>query len=118
MKRTFLIIALFLFAFTATAQEQKVSLEKKGDLVEATYYHDNGQVAQTGTFKNEKLHGVWKKYDQDGNKIAVGTYDNGKKVGKWFFWSGTSLKEVDYTDNAVANVSEWKSKEVIVSRNK
>ena len=57
MKRTFLIIALFLFAFTATAQEQKVSLEKKGDLVEATYYHDNGKVAQTGTFKNEKLHG-------------------------------------------------------------
>ena len=109
MKKYILILIAFVVSTTAFAQEKEnVKLEKKGDLVEATYYYDNGAIQQKGTFLNKKLHGIWTSYDEAGKKLAVGNYDQGKKVGKWFFWVGESLKEVDYSNNAIASVVVWK----------
>lgn len=39
------------------AQTEKPVLEKEGNLVKATYYHENGKVKQQGYFKNGKLDG-------------------------------------------------------------
>lgn len=112
-----LLIALFLVSGTvAFAQNNKPTLEKKGDLIEATYFHDNGAIAQKGFFNKEgKLQGEWKSYDTNGNKVAVGNYENGKKVGKWFFWSADQLSEVDYSDSKIVNVSKWKNTTPVVS---
>ena len=100
-----------------TAQEDAVKkqLTKKADLIEAVYYHDNGEVLQRGFYKNEKPHGEWIAFDQDGNKIALGRYSEGVKTGKWFFWNGEILSEVDYSNNKIASVNYWKNKGVLAS---
>ena len=83
------------------------------------YFYADGKIQQQGTFNAEgKLHGTWKSYDVNGNKLAVGTYENNKKVGKWFFWTDGVLKEVDYLDSKIASVSEWKDKTKVAVRNK
>ncbi|MDA0178210.1 nicotinic acid mononucleotide adenyltransferase [Mesoflavibacter profundi] len=114
-----LILALaFLVTGVITAQDiNKPTIVKKGDLIQATYYFENGNVAQTGYFnKDNKLQGVWTKYDVNGNKVAVGNYENGKKVGKWFFWTNDILREVDYSLNSITSVNTWKNTSAIADR--
>tara|TARA_R110002051_G_scaffold250833_1_gene310184 strand:- start:4093 stop:4443 length:351 start_codon:yes stop_codon:yes gene_type:complete len=113
MKTITLFLALFL-TVTIFAQETKPTFTKEGNKVIATYFHDNGQVAQTGEFLKGKLHGEWNMFDEEGKKIASGEYVNGKKTGKWFFWKGEELKEVDFEDSRIVNVTQYKSKEAVV----
>jgi antitoxin component YwqK of YwqJK toxin-antitoxin module len=106
MKKIILIIALLLTGY-GFAQKANVKTEKIGDLTKATYYYANGNIEQQGTFNGEgKLHGEWVSYDTNGKKLAIGNYDNGKKVGKWFFWQKGVLKEVDYKNSKIASVSD------------
>ncbi|MBU2927931.1 toxin-antitoxin system YwqK family antitoxin [Winogradskyella psychrotolerans] len=115
MKKIVIILVMLSVGFTY-AQNNKPQLEKKGDLLIATYFHDNGEIQQTGAFDaNGKLQGKWTSFDVEGNKLAVATYDAGKKVGKWFFWEGDSLKEVDYRDNTIVSVVEWSNDRTLVS---
>ncbi len=119
MKKYISLIVIFLVSVSLSAQEQKVKTEKKGDLTEATYYYDNGQISQHGFFNADgKLQGTWKQYDAEGKKIAVGNYDNGLKVGKWLFWTEDSLKEVDYVNSKIASVSNWNNKTTVAIRDK
>lgn len=106
MKRTILILALIL-SVSINAQKQNPIFEKDGDLVKGTYFHDNGEIAQTGHFLNKELHGEWKMYDVDGKKIATGKYSHGEKSGKWFFWKNKELKEVDFVDSRIVSVTKW-----------
>jgi antitoxin component YwqK of YwqJK toxin-antitoxin module len=46
-------------------------------------YHENGQKASIGQFKNGEKHGVWKTWDSNGKLEAVAHYKNGEKTGKW-----------------------------------
>lgn len=116
--KNILTFALILMVTITFAQEVKPKFEKQGDLTEATFYHDNGTVAQTGFFdKNNKLEGTWLSYDVKGNKTAVGNYKNGVKVGKWLFWNENSLKEVDYENNKIAGFSEWENKSSLAIAN-
>tara|TARA_Y100001935_G_scaffold255119_1_gene266629 strand:+ start:1830 stop:2189 length:360 start_codon:yes stop_codon:yes gene_type:complete len=113
MKKTILFLA-FVFSICTYAQDNKPTFEKVGDMVKATYYHDNGEIAQTGYYKDGKLHGEWEMFDEKGQKVAVGTYDMGKRAGKWLFWEGKMLKEVDFTDNRIASVVQLKDSEGVV----
>ena len=63
----------------------------------------------------EKLQGEWKSYDVSGKKIAVGNYENGKKVGKWFFWNTNRLSEVDYSNSKIVGVNTWTNTNPVVS---
>jgi len=115
MKNVILTFAmLFTVVVLAQNEAKKPLLEKEGELVKATYFHENGKVAQTGFYLNGKLQGEWKAYDAEGNKIAVGNYNQGKKTGKWFFWSQGTLSEVDYTDNRIVNATTWNNANSIV----
>jgi len=106
MKRIILIFALLLTGY-GFAQKANVKTEKVGDLTKATYYYANGNIEQQGTFNSEgKLHGEWVSYDVNGEKLAIGKYDNGKKVGKWFFWQKGVVKEVEYKDSKITNVND------------
>ncbi|WP_340076052.1 nicotinic acid mononucleotide adenyltransferase [Leptobacterium sp. I13] len=106
MKNLMLTFAM-LFSVVLIAQESKPTLEKEGDLIKATYFHDNGQISQTGYYLNDKPHGEWKAYNTEGEKIAMGLYDLGKKTGKWFFWTEGKLSEVNYEDSKIVSVTEW-----------
>ncbi|NRD24382.1 nicotinic acid mononucleotide adenyltransferase [Winogradskyella litoriviva] len=111
MKKIVLVIVMLCVGFTYGQDKTQTKLEKKGDLTIATYYHDNGEVQQKGAFNADgKLQGEWISFDSEGNKVALGTYEAGKKVGKWFFWEGDSLQEVDYIDSRIVTVNKWNNK--------
>ncbi|WP_088340158.1 toxin-antitoxin system YwqK family antitoxin [Robiginitalea sediminis] len=112
MRVVFGFIALMI-GFGLQAQTSEPVVEKEGKSVKATYFHENGEVAQVGYFLNGQLHGEWKMYDVQGRKIAMGQYVEGKKSGKWFFWSGEGLKEVDYNNNQIASVTQWNNGEAV-----
>ncbi|WP_178987207.1 toxin-antitoxin system YwqK family antitoxin [Winogradskyella schleiferi] len=119
MKKIAIILVMLCVGFTYAQDNIQPKLEKKGDVTMATYFHDNGEVAQTGTFNAEgKLQGEWTSFDAEGNKVALGTYDAGKKVGKWFFWEDNSLKEVDYVDSKIVTVNKWDNKTTVAISNR
>tara|TARA_A100000171_G_scaffold52821_2_gene73398 strand:+ start:14206 stop:14586 length:381 start_codon:yes stop_codon:yes gene_type:complete len=122
MKNILSLLVVCLFANVAVAQCSKTCAKEVKDkfvlvdgLVEATLYHDNGAVAQTGFYTQEnKLQGEWISYDANGKKLAVAEYDNGNKVGTWKFYQGDTMKEVTYTNSKIAKVSTWESKDTRV----
>lgn len=102
------VILMILFASVSFAQQKEDTYVQKGDLVEATLYHDNGQIEQHGFFKDKKLHGTWTNYNEQGEKVSIGNYENGVKTGKWIFYTKTTLKQVDYDKGRIINVVETK----------
>ena len=104
MKYILIISALLVSAFSFAQNNYKPTFEKEGDLVKGTYFFDNGQVSQSGTYKEGKLHGEWISYNDEGDKVAVGNYSNGSKTGKWFFWDGEELSEVNYSKNEISSI--------------
>ncbi len=111
--RKLLILVCLVAGISFQAQDKKPLLEKEGKLIKYTSFHDNGAVDQIGYFKNNKLDGPWKKYDANGNKLAMATYKDGKKVGKWFFWTEKGLKEVNYDNNTIVKVQSWKEENTV-----
>jgi len=122
------IILLLLVAFSANmafAQNCKKTCDKKnsyvqnGDLIDAKLYHDNGALAQTGSYTlDNELHGEWVSYDAEGNKTAVALYNNGMKVGTWMFFQGNIQKEVTYKDSQISEVKTWEITDTRVVANK
>ena len=115
MKKILVIVLIFCSAFAFAQQDRTLTHNKKTNLIDVVYYFDNGQISQTGSYTLDgKLQGDWFSYDQQGNKIVAAQYNNGEKVGKWFFWDKDVLREVDYTKNAIANVVEWNKSNVAI----
>ena len=115
-----ILVAGFMFTSVQAQQETtKNTYTKKGDVIEATIYHDNGTISQTGFFtKDGKLTGEWISYNTQGEKTATAQYSNGAKVGKWFFWNEDTLTEVDYEDSRIAAVNTWKNEGTRIVKNK
>jgi len=99
------------------AQEEQPTFVAEGDLVKATYYYEDGSIKTQGFFKDKKITGEWIRFDTDGNKTQLAFYNNGKKVGKWFIWSKDSLKEINYENNSIASVNEWRQESKVAFGN-
>ncbi|WP_339609753.1 hypothetical protein [uncultured Planktosalinus sp.] len=119
MKNIILTLTLLLIGTHVFAQDAPLKkLIKKGDLIEAQIFHDNGIVSQEGQYNLDgTLQGTWISYDENGNKLAVAKYNNGEKVGTWFFYDGKTLNEVKYTNNKIAQVKTWKEGETQIVSN-
>jgi len=119
MKKTILVLFALLISVVSFGQQKRdLKLNKNTNLIEVTYYHDNGVVSQTGSYTLDgKLQGEWLSFNTEGNKVVSANYDNGKKVGTWFYWNDKTLREVDYAKNAIASVNEWANTSTIVARN-
>ena len=116
MKKIVVLVAVMVFGISFAQENKKPIAEKKGDLTEVTYFYENGSVEQQGTFNAlGKLHGTWTSFDVEGNKVSYGKYDNGRKVGKWFFWADDMLREVDFLDSRIVQVNEWNNKKTKVA---
>lgn len=111
--KTRLIFGMLLATGFAFAQTEKPVLEREGSLVKATYFHDNGKIKQQGYFSEGKLEGTWVAFDENGTKISSGDYRKGQKTGKWFFWGEQSLAEVDYLNNRITSVKNWKQDAIV-----
>ena len=102
MKKLVILLMMFCVGFTYAQKERTLKFNKEKNLIEVVYYHDNGEISQTGYYtKDGKLHGEWYSYCQEGKKMVSAKYENGKKVGKWIYWIGDEVKEVDYSKNEV-----------------
>lgn len=119
MKKNILVLVAFLFSMVSFAQQERtLKLNKNTNLIDVIYYHDNGVVSQTGAYTLDgKLQGEWLSFNTDGDKTVSANYDNGKKVGKWFYWSDKTLKEVDYTNNAIVSVNAWTNSSKLAIQN-
>lgn len=118
MKKLFIVVVMLSISFTYAQKERTLKHNKEKGLIEVTYYHDNGKISQTGYYTEDgKLHGEWLSFCEEGNKLVSAKYDKGEKIGKWFYWNGDTLKEVDYSNNAIAKVNEWKSSDTSVASN-
>lgn len=114
--RKLLFIASLMIMISANAQEMSPSYEKVGDMVQVTNFYEDGSIKEQGYYKNKLVTGTWTTFDKVGNKTAVANYKNGKKVGKWFVATKDGLKEVDYKNNTIASVQDWKGNMTVASK--
>lgn len=108
MKKIF-FLATFLVASLGFSQEKRTVYERSGDLVKATYYNEEGKISVQGFFKDKKLTGKWVSFDNTGKKKQIAYYKKGKKVGKWIIFEKNFIKEINYDDNIIVSVQDWKS---------
>ena len=114
--KNLMILSAMLIGMISYAQEVKPKFERLEDgKIQATYFHENGEVAQQGFFLNEKRHGEWTSYNVKGEKTAQAEFNKGVKTGKWFIWSDDKLTEVDYNNNQIAAVNTWVNKNPVAS---
>ena len=112
--RNLIFIALMATLSLSAQQKEAPKFTPEGKLTKVVTYHENGEIAQTGFLKKNKLHGKWVSFSEKGEKIAMGSYLLGKKNGQWFFWMEDNLIEVVYQDNIVLNKVEWGNKNKLV----
>ena len=118
MKRMIMLLCVLCVGMSYAQKERELILNEKANLIEVTYFHDNGTISQTGFYTVDgKVHGDWYSYCQEGNKLTSAQYDNGHKVGKWFFWMGDVLKEVDYQKGKIVAIHNWTGKETVIASN-
>lgn len=102
--KNIIVLAIALFTTVTFAQKDRtLTLNKDTNLIEVIYYHDNGEISQTGSYTVEgKLEGEWLSFDDKGNKTVTAYYKEGMKVGKWIYVIEGELKEVDYSKNVAS----------------
>ncbi len=112
--KTITILALALTTFVS-AQKKDPKVEKVGNMLKVTFYHENGEIAQVGCLKNGKLQGEWTMFSETGKKIALGYYEEGQRTGDWFFWkpNGEALREVTFYDGKPTNIIEWSASKAL-----
>ena len=52
-------------------------------------YYNNGKASLSVNFRNDTLHGPAAYYHLNGKLSQKGSFEKGKKVGKWTYWSNT-----------------------------
>jgi len=114
--KNLMILAVMMISMITFAQDIKPKFEKLEDgKIQATYFHEDGTIAQTGFFFNKMRHGEWISFNQKGEKTAQAEFNKGEKTGKWFIWNGDKLTEVDYKNNNIAAVNTWVNKNPVAS---
>jgi len=95
------MIAVLLITTISFAQEKRtLTLNKETNLIDVVYYHDNGEISQTGSYTADgKLEGKWLTFNDKGSKLVTAFYKEGKKTGKWIYVIEGKIKEVDYSKN-------------------
>jgi len=74
------------------------------DMAEIKYeeFQDN-KLIKSGTYLNNKVHGVWNLYDKNENVISSVTYNNGKKISYTTIVENKTIT-VRYLNNKPINV--------------
>ena len=115
--RILIIIALMVSISLSAQKKNSSEFIKEGKFTKVITYHENGQIAQTGFLKKNRLHGRWISFDKNGKKLAMDSYNSGKKNGQWFFWRGDNLIELVYKNNTIIDKVEWGNKNKVVLNN-
>jgi len=62
---------MFCIAAIGYSQYITPTCEAEGELVKATYYHEDVTISKEEYFKNKKLTGKWIRFDKQGNKVQL-----------------------------------------------
>ncbi|MGB1444476.1 MAG: toxin-antitoxin system YwqK family antitoxin [Flavobacteriaceae bacterium] len=119
--RTYILTLVLLFGCSVMAQQDttvKTVMQKEGKLTKVSMYHENGQLAQEGYLKNNRLHGKWIKYSTDGKLVCVANYTKGERNGTWLFWDNNDLTEVEFKDNKIVQKISWEASTKLVDAQK
>ena len=101
---SFIIITSFVYSQDSDNRK----IVPVGDMFEVTIYYDNGSIMQHGFLsKDLNLHASWESYYMDGRKKCYATYDEGIKVGTWYYWYDNKITKVQYEDNKVIKVVDY-----------
>ena len=112
MKRILLLlisISVFCVTENSLAQNEKKLIEYNEftELIDVTYFYENGAIMQKGSFNIDGLpHGLWKSYTMEGKELCSGNYKNGIREGKWFFQLDNDIQSVDYFNSKIISVEE------------
>lgn len=89
--------------------QTKVEYTIFGNYIQMVAYHENGVVKETGSYLNNKPHGEYALYDEEGKMLSSGEYVHGEKQGMWLYRAGGGdmLYQVVYEDNVRTEVSRW-----------
>jgi antitoxin component YwqK of YwqJK toxin-antitoxin module len=119
MKNIFFIILLILCTSKIYSQQTQLpKTEEKGDLKEVTIFYENGEIMQHGFFtKSGKLHGGWESYNSDGTRKCVAFYNEGVKVGTWYYWDKGIQTKVIYDHNKIISVEKVNSDSISTKNN-
>ena len=114
--RQVLFILCFMSTLLGLAQNGPIRENiKKGNTIESTVYHDNGNVAQHGYFNMANdLDGAWISYDVSGEILAQGNYREGKRIGTWYFYNTEEINQVQYQDGRITQVNRLAKKDTRV----
>jgi antitoxin component YwqK of YwqJK toxin-antitoxin module len=55
-------------------------------------------------------------YDESGEMLVQGTYNDGMKVGTWLFWDHDNLKEAEFQDNKLVQFNLWTKAEYLAQK--
>ncbi len=99
MRKYILLFVILSLSVSMNAQKERVlTLNTETNLIDVIYYHDNGEVSQTGSYTADgKLEGEWLSFNEEGEKTVTAYYKEGKKVGKWIYVIEGKIKEVNYS---------------------
>ncbi len=77
-----LVIVLIQYKKGFIVSREYINRKDKNDLRQGVWksFHKNGIIATEATYRNDKLHGYYKMFDNEGNLLRVEKYENGKKI--------------------------------------
>ena len=110
MKNIYLLFTLLFFlcytqSVVAQNENKLIEYNEFTDLIDVTYFYEDGSVQQIGSFNTNGLpHGEWTAYNMNGKKLCVGNYKNGFKNGTWYFIFSDKTQAVDYINSKIISI--------------
>jgi len=75
---------------------------------ETRVYHPNGELNELRSYKQGKMHGVWKTWNDKGIQTAEARYLDGEKDGKWYVWGEKGVLLYDMSYDKGKRTGTWK----------
>lgn len=109
MKTLALLLALLINASLIAQVSSPTYVKVSSNKVKVTWFHENGQVKETGYFIDDKKDGVWEHFNEKGIKISEASYNDGMKDGNWSVWNenGVMLYHLVYENGKRKLATQW-----------
>lgn len=88
----------------------KCSYEKvDAQTVRMVRFHENGQLAEQGQYRNGRPDGRWQTWEADGTKTSEINYQNGVRHGEFRVYdrSNGSVTEIVYAAGKLTSANKW-----------
>lgn len=73
-----------------------------------SFNYEDGAIKETGMMSKGMKNGTWEKFNQEGKKISVASFNNDQKDGTWQIWddNGTLRYQMQYNNGK--KTGTWK----------